>query len=473
MKKELYRWISATLLLITATSFTACDDSYRGIENKGEVKILSFTAPGSKLDKLDEANDFIELILSSETDLQSVMPQFTLSDGAHLALPENPNGPVDLSKVMIYRVVNKNLYHDYKVIAKQVADITSFYEMSINGYRGIIDNDARTILIRMPLGTDVTALTPKFQLSEGAELIRPLQPTHDFTHPVDYSIKYLDEQFTYTVKVELVDFRKVAFLGAYATSGEISHPDDKSAYEWFDASFPVSEYLSFADIRAGKDLSGYAVIWYHYDSYDKGGDPVIHPEANKPEVIEALKGYLAQGGGLFLSSAGLTLGNVLDIAQSGGMWNNAWGYERTEPFEVNDGNGYGWGLRIKGNEDHPIFQGLRMAPGEKDRFFLLSNGCQVLAHNAVWNFADDWTGWEKDVTRWEKETGAKQLASFHWDDQMNERCLITEYPATDERGPVITTGAEMYDWYQEGGSPNTFRDNLEKLTYNILNYLSL
>ena len=467
MKKYIFMLVVA---IVTATACT--DNEYNGLDTTGGVKIESFTINGSKLDLLDEATDYIEVIMPTGTDLTALVPTYTLSSGATLALPAEPDAPTNLSALTTYRVVNKNLYHDYKAIAKTVDKVTYFADFVISGYKGVIDNDARTIVVRLPLGSDVTALTPAYILSEGAELTAPNGSTHNFTNPVNFTIAYLGESFTYTVSVELVDFRKMAFLGAPATANDITNMDDKAAWTWFSESFPVTEYLSFADIRNGKDLSEYAVIWYHWDSYDKGGDPVIHADANKPEVIEAMNNYLAQGGGLFLSSAGLTLGNVLDIAKSGGMWNNAWGFERTEAIEVNDDNGMGWGMRIKGHEDHPIYKGLRMAPGETDRFFLLSNGCRVMAHNVIWNFEEAWTGWNEDVNKWQNETGGIHLAAFHWDDFMNKRGLITEYPATENRGPVITTGAEMYDWYQEGGSANTFRDNLEKLTYNILNYLS-
>ncbi|NDV65426.1 DUF4960 domain-containing protein [Bacteroides sp. 224] len=461
------------ILIALITGLTACsDDNYNALDISGEVKILSFTVNGSKLNILDEKTDYIEVIMPSGTDLTELVPTYTLSEGASIALPKEPNSPTNLSVLTTYRVVNKNLYHDYKVLAKTVDKVTSFTDFTIGTYKGVVDNDARTIVVKLPLGSEVTALRPTFNLSEGAELTSPNGTTHNFTNPVKYTISYLGESFTYDVTVELVDFRKMAFLGAPATANDITNLDDKAAWTWFSENFPVTEYISFADIKAGKDLSEYAVIWYHWDSYDKGGDPVIHADANKPEVIEAMNNYLAQGGGLFLSSAGLTLGNVLNITKSGGMWNNAWGFERTEPLEVNDGNGMGWGMRITGHEQHPIYKGIRMAPGEIDRFFLLSNGCQVLAHNVIWNFEEAWTGWNEDVARWENETGGVHLAAFHWDDFMNKRGLITEYPATDNRGPVITTGAEMYDWHQEGGSANTFRDNLEKLTYNILNYLS-
>ncbi|WP_163222290.1 DUF4960 domain-containing protein [Bacteroides sp. 214] len=470
MKKNICKTITSLLAFVAISCFMACDDDkYNEIDNTGEVKILTFTANAVQ-ETLDQKNSIINLVFKTGTDLSQVTPSFTLSEGAQVKTPEMPNGPIDFLNTVTYTIVNGNLYHDYKIISAHVSDVTYFEQFNIGIYKGTINNKERKVVVKLPIGSDVTALAPSYLLSEGAKLISPIGTTHNFTNPIEYTIEYLNETFTYTVAVELVDFRTMAFLGVPATAGDITNMDEKTAYEWFVNNFPITEYVSFKDIKEGKELNNYAVIWYHYDSYDKGGDPIIHADANDSKVIDALKTYLAQGGSMFLSSAGLTLGNVLNIAKDRGMWNNAWGFENG-PSTLNDGNGIGWGMRITRN--HEIFNGLRMATGETNRFWTISNGSKVKGHNVIWNLSEDWTGWGRDVTAWENITGGKQLATVHWDDDMNQRCVITEYEATDNRGAVITTGTEAYDWYHEDNSPeNKYHDNIEKLTYNILNYLT-
>lgn len=461
------------ILIALITGLTACsDDNYNALDISGEVKILSFTVNGSKLDILDEKTDYIEIIMPGGTDLTTLVPTYTLSAGASIALPEAPNSPTNLSVLTTYRVVNKNLYHDYKVLAKTVDKITSFTDFAIGTYKGVIDNDVRTIVVKLPLGSDVTALRPTFNLSEGAELTSPNGTTHDFTNPVKYTISYLGENFTYDVTVQLVDFRKMAFLGAPATAMDITDADEKTAYEWFTNNFPVTEYVSFADIKAGKELNDYSVIWYHYSSYRKGGDPAVASEANDPKIIESLNNYLYQGGGLYLSSAAMALGHILDVAKDGKMWNNAWGYDNN-PFEVNDGNGIGWGVRVK-NPAHPVFKNIQWNTGETHRFFLVSNGAYVRGHNIRWNFFADWDGndYKGDVARWEATNGGRQLATLHWDDAMNQVSILTEYPGENGKGTVITNGAECYLFAPENNTINKYQKNVETLTYNIINYLS-
>ena len=113
-----------------------------------------------------------------------------------------------------------------------------------------------------------------------------------------------------------------------------------------------------------------------------------------------------------------------------------------------------------------------MEIGETPRFYIMGKGVKVKGHNAIWNF-DTWTGYNFDVAKWQNENGGKQLASFYWDDAMNQRSIITEYERQNGNGATITIAVESYDWYNEDGSPaNSYLDNLETLTGNILNYLA-
>ncbi len=458
MKKSIYIFFSLIMIL----SLVSCSEDYNGISNSGEVKIKTFSA-NAKLETLDETSGLIELVFPSTTDLTKIKPVITLSEGAHIVSPENPEGPIDLSKVTVYRVVNGNLYHDYNVVASHVSDKTKILTFSIGKYKGVIDQSTRTITVLYPKGEDVTALTPKFTITDGAKVVSPTATTLDFTSPVNYNISYLDETFIYKVTVVPTDLTPVGFLGEAATAGEITNLDEKAAWNWLSENFVDPVYISFDAIKKGADLSKYGVLWYHCDP-DKLEIPSIATDAT---VIDALKKFHAQGGGLLLTSAGVSLGTSLDIAKNGKLWNNDWGYGNS-PSTL----GENWGMRFTGHENHPIFKGLRMEIGETSRFYIMGKGVKVKGHNAIWNF-DTWTGYNFDVAKWQNENGGKQLASFYWDDAMNQRSIITEYERQNGNGATITIAVESYDWYNEDGSPvNSYHDNLETLTGNILNYLA-
>ncbi len=465
MKKNILSLFVATAATLALASCS--EDTYNGIDNSGEVTMKTFTAH-AKLETLNEEKGTIELIFASTTDLTQITPSYTLSEGASILTPTNPQGPIDLSATTTYRVVNGNLYHDYKVLALHVSDVTKILTFSIGKYVGTIDQKNRTIRVLYPMGEDVTALSPTLTMNEGAQLTAPLGSTIDFTDPVDYTISYLDESFTYTVTVVPTSLAPKAFLGEAATANDLTNMDEKKAWEWLSENFDNTEYISFKDIKDGKDLSEYGMIWYHYDSYGKGGDPVAPDAANNPAVIGALNDFLAQGGGLFLSSGGMALGKLLNISKDGNMFNNAWGFDTT-PFEVNDDNGIGWGIRFI---DHEIFEGVRKPTGETNRCFLISNGCTTRAHNVRWNFKADWTPQYFGRDKWTETNGGIQLATLHWDDTMEETSVFTEYPSDGTKGTVITCGAECYDWYEDNYPKNTYRDNIETITRNIIYYIS-
>ncbi|MDO5608377.1 MAG: DUF4960 domain-containing protein [Capnocytophaga sp.] len=456
---NLYHFIIA---LFTLAGISACsDDKGTPIANEGGVKILTFTAGGT-VETIDGAgkDGVITLFFPHGSDLTQLQPQYTLSPGAEIILPDNPQGPIDLSVLTTYRVVNGNLYHDYKVIASHIS--ASFSSFAIGKYNGSIDHNARTITVKYPKSWDVSALTPTFSITDDATVSPALGTTVDFTNPVTYTLEYLGEKFVYTVTVEKSDIQPVAFLGGAATGEQLSDADNKAAYTWMSGNFADFEYISFDDIKNGKDLTAYGVIWFHHDS-DDGNLP---SGATDTAVTNALKAYRAQGGGLFLSSAGVKLGSSLDIAKDNRMYNNDWGWGN-QPSVL----GENWGMNFSGNETHPIFNGLEMPLGEARRFYIMSQGVKVKGHNAIWNF-DSWTGYDFDVAKWENENGGKQLASFYWDDAMNQRAIITEYERNGSYGAVITIAVESYDWYNEPDSPaNAYRKNLERLTANVLNYL--
>lgn len=469
MKKNRYHLLSFVCILGLSLGFIACnEEEYNGIENNDAVKIISFNAAGAKQVTLNEEKGSIQLIFPSVTDLTRLTPVVQLTEGAYIASPKIQEETLDLSKPTIYRIVNGNLYHDYNVLALHVSDVAHIESFAIGKYKGTIDHTARTIKVLYPIGLDVSGLTPAVALNEGARLEQPLGTTIDFTHPVDYTISYLDETFTYKVTINLVSLTPKAFLGEAVTANDLTNMDEKKAWEWFSANFDGAEYVSFKEIKEGKELNRFGAIWYHYDSFGKGGDPSAPDAANHPTVINALNDYLAQGGGLFLSSAGMTLGNLLQISKDGNMFNNAWGFD-SEPFAVNDDNGIGWGIRFI---NHTIFEGVRKPVGETNRCFLISNGSTTRGHNVRWNLKADWTPQYLGRDKWMETNGGKQLATLHWDDKMEETSILTEYEAHDGCGTVITCGAEGYDWYEENYPQNSYRDNIEILTRNILNYIS-
>lgn len=457
MKKRIYNLL---ILILSLPIFlgTGCDDDRDSLVLVDEVDILSFKANGVE-GKIDETNNLIQLFYPKGTDLTRLTPEIQLPPGA--AVTPGSGEVQDLSKVVKYRVINGSVYKDYNVVAAHIrGEITSF---QVGKYKGVIDHEAGTIRVRYPKGEDITNLTPDFAITEGATVTPEPGKAADFTNPVTYTVSYMGEVFPYLVTVEPTDIRTIAFLGTAATASAITNDDEAAAYEWFAANMPDFEYISFNDIKNGKDLKGFAAIWWHYDN-DQSELPLLSQE---PAILVSLKTYYNEGGSFFFSSWATQYAASLEIPKNNKTVNNMWGQGNT-PFTV----GEDWGICFKGNESHDIFKGLQKPVGVNDKVYLVGKGTKAKGHNAIWSF-DSWTEYPGQPDKWSEETGAINLASFHWDNSNNERSVLFEFPKSGTSGRTVCIGAEAYDWYNEEGSiPNIYKTNLETLTSNILNYIA-
>lgn len=80
---------------------------------------------------------------------------------------------------------------------------TKILSMTLLGQEATIDEETNNITVELPFGTDATALTPEFSISEGAT-ISP-EGAQDFSSPVDYTVTGVDgtTEATYTVTVTI------------------------------------------------------------------------------------------------------------------------------------------------------------------------------------------------------------------------------------------------------------------------------
>lgn len=240
--------------------------------------------------------------------------------------------------------------------------------------------------------------------------------------------------------------------------------DEITASDWLFENFNGAKYISFTDIQNGYDLSTINVIWWHFDS--AANLPSI---AYKPEVTTALKNYRTNGGNLLLTTFASQYVDALGIVPSGKGPNNVFGDFPPNGFV--DANS--WGMSFVSHENHPIFQGLTTY--ESGKANLLQGGTFRLNHTAWW-FVPEWGGYGNGAG-WRDQTGGTNLASESWDNELNGRVTIAEFPnsSTDKNVVVISMGA--YDWYNEDNSSgvpsqsNEFLNNIKILTQNSINYL--
>ncbi|WP_454980924.1 DUF4960 domain-containing protein [Capnocytophaga haemolytica] len=451
MKSILHNIAIAAFSLI---GLWACDKTHEGeLINDREAKINSFKAQGMQ-GIISEEDKTITVYAPWSYDLTKMTTDISLP--AQATVVPASGAVVDLSQGAQFRVFNGNLYWDYTATAKHPS-IESF---AVGKYKATIDNAKGVITLKYPSGEAVTALTPVISTTPGATLSPASGVTQNFTQSVTYTLSYAGESFAYTVNVVPTSFAPIAFLGTADNASAIADEDEKDAYNWLISNYDTAKYISFKDIKEGKvKLSDYKVIWWHLDT-DASDLPAIASDA---AVVEKLKQYYAAGGSFLLTSWADQYVATLGIAKDGKVPNNLWG-QNNKPFDVNDD----WGIRFTGNETHPLFKGLNLKAGSTDVAYLVSKGVKAKGHNAIWNF--EWGDYANNPAAWQTASGAKLLASFHWNDTMN-RAIIFEYTKSGNSGKTICIGTESYDWHTDEGT-NTYKANMELLTVNALEYLA-
>ena len=463
MRKYIYKnWTKLSFLLALLFIVAACEDSLDndGLDLDSPSNVTSFKINGVD-GTIDQKKATIGLILPYGTNIAAVTPEVILQTGATSNL--NFDAPIDFSKPVKFRVINGNLFKDYTVAVVVLSPIKSF---KINDVSATVNDANKTIKLVLPQDTDLTALQPIIELTEGVSITPTSGTTIDFTNPVTFVITSNGTSVNYTATVSVpVTGLVVAFLGTAPSRAEIKNMDEITAANWLFENFPGTRYISFDDILSGENLSDITVIWWHYDS--AANLPTV---AFKPEVIAALKSYQNNGGNLLLTTFASQYLDALGVIPAGKGPNNVFGDFLPNGFV--DGNS--WGMSFVGHENHPIFEGLTTY--ETGKANLLQAGTFRLNHTAWW-FLPEWGGYVNGEG-WRNQTGGTNLASESWDNNLDGRVTIAEFPNTSTNKNVVIISMGAYDWYNETNSSgvpsqaNEFITNIKLLTQNSINYLA-
>ena len=449
------------LLMISAALVWSCDSQMEeGLVTDVSVNVASFKVNGVA-GVIDNQNDKITVTLPYGTAVTAISPVIEIPQGASIS---PASGMVqDFTQPVKYRVKNGNIYKDYTVSVQAQAPIISF---KINGLSATINSSSKTISLVMPEGTDLTALQPVIETATGVSISPTSGTTINFTSPVSFTVSNANLTEVYTAKVTTpVSGPSIAFIGMAATRTGLTNPDEIAAADWLFGKFSGAVYVSMADIASGAvNLTGISVLWWHFDSAT-----ALPGDALNANVTSKIKTYLDAGGNILLTSFASQYVDALGVVPAGKGPNNVFGDFPPNGF-VDANND--WGISFKGHETHPVFDGLQTY--ESGKANLLQKGTFRLNHTAWW-FLPDWGGYVNGAG-WRTQTGGNNLASEAWDNNLDGRVAIAEYPGGTANKKCITISMGAYDWYNEtsNGTPsqaNSYLDNIKKLTENSLNYL--
>ncbi|MFH6998700.1 DUF4960 domain-containing protein [Flavobacterium sp. FlaQc-57] len=463
MRKFIYKnWTKVSLILTMVFMITACENSFEngGFDVNSPSNVTSFKIKGVT-GEIDQKTGKINVTMPYGSDIKAVTPEIVLEDGATSNLEVTT--PINFTNPVTFRVINGNLFKDYTVTVVVLSPIKSF---KINGVTATVNDVNKTIIMTLPEDTNLKALKPVIELTEGVSISPVSGATIDFSNPVTFVVTSNGKSVNYTANVGVpVTGLVVAFLGTAATRAEITNMDEITAADWFFATFSGAKYISFNSIQNGAGLSDVDVIWWHFDSAAN-----LPSVAYNPAVTTALKNFRSNGGNLLLTSFASQYVDALGIVPSGKGPNNVFGDFPPNGFV----DGSSWGMSFVGHENHPIFQGL--VTYEAGKANLLQSGTFRLNHTAWW-FVPEWGGYVNGEG-WRNQTGGTNLASEAWDNNLDGRVTIAEFPKTGTDKNVIVISMGAYDWYNEANSSgvpsqsNEFINNIKLLTQNSINYLA-
>ncbi|MDE6576646.1 MAG: DUF4960 domain-containing protein [Muribaculaceae bacterium] len=269
---------------------------------------------------------------------------------------------------------------------------------------------------------------------------------------------------------------KVAFYVGYPTLEEaFNNVEAKATYEYFKKAFPQGTVIFPQDVDK-ITTDNFDVVWVNCDRRNVQQGWKNLPDAFKNDAfVNALKTFNQQGGNLYLS----TFATQLAVAIGRLSETDAPDVFYSGPGDDKDDK---WQTNIAPYETdwstHSIFSGLNIASVDYGKLITLMSGENHREdHNCMWDL-NNHGGYDAFTSR----TNSEVLGTWGHNGGQNGAGIVEFYPMNQTRstdpvqlkerkGTIIANGLAACEWEPVDGT-NDSQKNIEKLTTNILMYLS-
>ncbi|MDE6157220.1 MAG: DUF4960 domain-containing protein, partial [Muribaculaceae bacterium] len=261
---NIYRSLLGALIFVAG----ACsDDNTSDLRLDGDTRVEAITVNGYDGD-IDHTAKAISLSVATDINLADLtVDAITLSPGATCDYPSGTR--FDGSVPRAIHVTNGDVYSDYTITVKH--DNVEFTSFIINGeYSGTIDNNARTILVFVPLDADPTAMQATFTVNDGTTVTPESGSLLDFSQPVVFTAVNRTATVEYTVTVIRDEMSQApkAFIGNAASVDALGN-EAAAACRWMLDNVPNSRYVAIQEIIDGSVLlDDFKMVWCHFDWTD-------------------------------------------------------------------------------------------------------------------------------------------------------------------------------------------------------------
>lgn len=456
MKKSL-------IILLAAIVLVACEHKREDLNLSGDCEITALGVDNYEA-VIDHSAGTAKVMLPKGYDRDALtITRLELSEGATANYSVGQVLNLRESKRLV--VTNGDVSREWVISSlNESAEITYF---DLNGlYPGVINQTAKTIVVTVPAGVDVTSMRPTITVSESATVDPASGLLQNFENPVVYTVQSKNLETKYTVTVKQVGNPKALFIGNAATMAELQ-PEEQAACTWMMSNVDETLYASLDEVRTGKyNLSECKIIFWHMHA-DVSIDSKAKFEENAPQAaaaVPAIQAYLNAGGNLLLSRYATYLPGYLSINNKPAtdrFPNNCWlGRKESDP-ETTSGP---WSFSCAGHTDHPVFQGL-LGDGNPATVYTCDAGYQITNTTCQWHIGADWGGIATHDD-FRTQTGATDIA--HGGDGA---VVVWEFPSSASNGGIICIGSGAYDWYSIAETYTGYHKNVETITLNAINYL--
>jgi hypothetical protein len=382
---------------------------------------------------------------------------------------------------------------------------------------GVIDNEASTISVIVPAGSDLSSVAPVITLNDELTVTPASGVAQDFSQgAVAYTVTN-QEGLTKVYQVTIAakeSTQKVVFLGEADCINTLEDDDAKAAAEYLKAQYPDDfAYIKIGNITEEALANTNVAMLYYLTPLTNGTQyfaadnnvMTLLPAELQPGASQAtaLTNWVKGGGNLFLAGDPTSFIHVLGRMPADYSAPRALGNYRYTEFGCSGAGGcvdYNkptddiWGLGVRdannsGNRrDHPVFNGLAF---EGDGELYLNNAGTREARLIWWQHMDGiltpgCCGPEAALV-FEQAVNAVKLGTLRWIGDAFGYGMVEFLPTTgsldanfdthipaDFSGRVITIENTIigYEFDSNEGRENDYQGNIEMLTSNIIDYLN-
>ncbi|MGY5849863.1 DUF4960 domain-containing protein [Salegentibacter sp. F14] len=340
-----------------------------------------------------------------------------------------------------------------------------------NGTRASIDHLQGRINLVLPPRTDITNVELEITAPEGVVVNPSSGTTLDLSERVEITSTFGNSTRNYQLITRVLP-NKIAFLGEQETFSELlENADDDivAAAQWVQETYPEDfEYLNAAEVSF-EDLQSVNVVVFYYDQVGSSELPEVFIDGGaKSAFIQ----YLVEGGKMLLGGMATGFAESIGRDQSGllTIQGNGEGFDSPDTWAIDGGVNF-----MSSKKSHPIYtfnEGL-VEENDEGYFPIIDAGFRE-DHNNLWDASSLLESGNQlgQFNEFERLYGGEVLAV--WSGVADECCpgIIEFKPKTPYSGTIIAIGIGGMEWNMNDGRTNAYRENIEGIYKNAIDYLS-